>query len=188
MSQVSGGEFGLVDQGIDVAKQLIEGLAQGAALVRLGCRWDRAVEVCFCAAKSRAVSNRNCVVATRGGEQRNENEQSVTQASWMGRRRELDSVGVAAAIARFGAGRRRAGDALPAIAGSIRHAMMKTGVRRTLILECARLLPLFPPGRLVGPAEPRSAARRLLTRPSVQQRQVACAKAARTRRIPNLVW
>jgi hypothetical protein len=52
-----------------------------AALVRLGGRWDRAVEVCFCAVKSRAVSNRNCVVATRGGEQRNENDQSVTQAA-----------------------------------------------------------------------------------------------------------
>jgi hypothetical protein len=31
--------------------------------------------------KSRAVSNRNCVAAMRGGEQRNENDQSVTQAA-----------------------------------------------------------------------------------------------------------
>ena len=63
------------------------------ALVRLGWRWDRAVEVRLCAVKSRAVSNRNCVVATRGGEQRNENNQSVTQTACGGRRRELDSVG-----------------------------------------------------------------------------------------------
>ncbi len=64
------------------------------SLVRLGRRWDRAVEVRLCAVKSRAVSNRNCVVATRGGEQRNEKDQSVTQATRVGRRRELDSVGV----------------------------------------------------------------------------------------------
>ena len=52
------------------------------------------MEVCSCAVKSRVVSNRNCVVATRGGEQRNENDQSVTQTAPAGRRRELDSVGV----------------------------------------------------------------------------------------------
>ncbi len=52
------------------------------------------MEVRSCAAKSRAVSNRNCVGAIRGGEQRNENDQSVTQASRVGSRRELDSVGV----------------------------------------------------------------------------------------------
>ena len=52
------------------------------------------MEVRFCAVKSRAVSNRNCVAAMRGGEQRNENDQSVTQAARVGRRRELDSVGV----------------------------------------------------------------------------------------------
>ena len=62
--------------------------------MRLGWRWDRAVEVRLCAVKSRAVSNRNCVVATRGGEQRNENDQSVTQTARRGRCRELDSVGV----------------------------------------------------------------------------------------------
>lgn len=44
--------------------------------------------------KNRAVSNRNCVVATRGGEQRNENDQSVTQDVPWDSRRELDSVGV----------------------------------------------------------------------------------------------
>jgi hypothetical protein len=65
-----------------------------SAVVRLGWRWDRAVEVCFCAVKSRAVSNRNCVVATRGGEQRNENDQSVTQVVQWDSRGELDSVGV----------------------------------------------------------------------------------------------
>ncbi len=54
------------------------------ALVRLRRRWDRAVEVGFCAVKSRAVSNRNCVAVRRGGEQRNENDQSVTQtAQWV---------------------------------------------------------------------------------------------------------
>ena len=52
------------------------------------------MEVRLCAVKSRAVSNRNCVVVTRGGEQRNENDQSVTQMAPMGRHRELDSVGV----------------------------------------------------------------------------------------------
>jgi hypothetical protein len=36
------------------------------------------VEVRSCAVKNRAVSNRNCVAAMRGGEQRNENDQSVT--------------------------------------------------------------------------------------------------------------
>ena len=39
------------------------------------------MKVRLCAVKSRAVSNRNCVVVTRGGEPRNENDQSVTQAS-----------------------------------------------------------------------------------------------------------
>jgi hypothetical protein len=53
------------------------------------------VEVRSCAVKSRAVSNRNCVGVIRGGEQRNENNQSVTQVALMGGRRELDSVGVA---------------------------------------------------------------------------------------------
>ena len=58
-----------------------------SALVRLRRREDGAVEVRSCAAKSRAVSNRNCVVATRGGEQRDENDQSVTQTvpSWPSR-------------------------------------------------------------------------------------------------------
>jgi len=49
------------------------------ALVRLKGRWDRAVKVRLSAAKSRGVSNRNCVAVMRGGEQRNENDQSVTQ-------------------------------------------------------------------------------------------------------------
>jgi hypothetical protein len=62
--------------------------------VALSRPMDRAVEVRFCAVKSRAVSNRNCVAAMRGGEQRNENDQSVTQAVRMDSRRELDSVGV----------------------------------------------------------------------------------------------
>ena len=52
------------------------------------------MEVRFCAVRNRAVSNRNCVAAMRGGEQRNENDQSVTQVVQRGRRRELDSVGV----------------------------------------------------------------------------------------------
>ena len=64
------------------------------ALVRLRRQEDKAVEVRFCAVKNRAVSDRNCVAAMRGGEQRNENDQSVTQAVGMDSRRELDSVGV----------------------------------------------------------------------------------------------
>jgi hypothetical protein len=56
------------------------------------------VEVRSCAAKSRAVSNRNCVAARRGGEQRNENDQSVTQTDHVGSRRELDSVGEAGRV------------------------------------------------------------------------------------------
>ena len=63
-------------------------------LVRLRGREDRAVQVRSCAVKNRAVSNRNCVAAMRGGEQRNENDQSVTEASRVGSRGELDTVGV----------------------------------------------------------------------------------------------
>jgi hypothetical protein len=63
-------------------------------LVRLRRRGDGAVEIRFCAVKKRAVSNRNCVVATRGGEQRNENDRSVTQTVRANRRGELDTVGV----------------------------------------------------------------------------------------------
>src|SRR5712664_1534103 len=48
------------------------------ALVRLRRRWVGAVEVRSHAVKNRVVSNRNCVAATRGGEQWNENDQSVT--------------------------------------------------------------------------------------------------------------
>ena len=65
-----------------------------SALVRLRRRGERAVKVRFCAVKNRAVSKRNCVAEMRGGEQRNENDQSVTQTTRVGRRRELDSVGV----------------------------------------------------------------------------------------------
>ena len=52
------------------------------------------MEVGFCAVKNRAVSNRNGVAARRGGEQRNENDQSVTQTTQAGGRGELDAVGV----------------------------------------------------------------------------------------------
>jgi hypothetical protein len=52
------------------------------------------VKVRLCAVKNGAVSNRNCVAAMRGGEQRNENDQSVTQVAQDGSRCELDSVGV----------------------------------------------------------------------------------------------
>ena len=65
-----------------------------SALVRLRGRRDRTVRVRSLAAESREVSNRNCVAERRGGEQRNENDQSVTQTVSEGRRRELDSVGV----------------------------------------------------------------------------------------------
>ena len=73
-----------------------ENCAPGRArsLMRLSRRVDKAVEVRFCAVKNRAVSNRNCVAVRRGGEQRNENDQSVTQAVRVASRRELDSVGV----------------------------------------------------------------------------------------------
>lgn len=47
------------------------------------------MEVRFRAVENRAVSNRNCVTARWGGEQRNENDQSVTQVAQEGRRREL---------------------------------------------------------------------------------------------------
>jgi hypothetical protein len=65
------------------------------ALVRLRVLAGRAVKVRSCAVKNRAVSNRNCVGAIRGGEQRNEHDQSVTQIARVGSHRELDSVGVA---------------------------------------------------------------------------------------------
>ena len=64
------------------------------ALVRLGWQWGKAVKVRLCAVKKRAVSNRNCVAVMRGGEQRNENDQSVTQDGHEAVRGELDSVGV----------------------------------------------------------------------------------------------
>ena len=69
--------------------------ALNAELVRLRGWENRAVEVRSCAVKSRAVSNRRCVVAAPGGEQRNENDQSVTPVARVGDRGELDLVGVA---------------------------------------------------------------------------------------------
>ena len=63
------------------------------ALVRLKWCWDRAVRVRSLAVTNREVSNRNCVAATRGGEQRNENGQSVTPSVQADGQRELDSVG-----------------------------------------------------------------------------------------------
>ena len=56
------------------------------------------MEVRFCAVKNRAVSNRNCVPAMRRGEQREENDQSVTPAAQAGSHRELDSVGVSGRV------------------------------------------------------------------------------------------
>ena len=55
------------------------------------------MEVRFCAVKNRAVSNRNCVAAMRGGEQRNENDQSVTKSRHT-ETGELDSVRVAGRV------------------------------------------------------------------------------------------
>jgi hypothetical protein len=75
-----------------------DGTGESPVLVRLRRQEDGAVEVRFCAVKNRAVSNRNCVAAMRGGEQRNENDQSVTQVVRMGCRRELDSVGVSGRV------------------------------------------------------------------------------------------
>jgi hypothetical protein len=59
--------------------------------VRLKWCLVEVVEVRFHAVKNREVSNRNCVVATRGGEQRNENGQSVTKSRHT-ETSELDSV------------------------------------------------------------------------------------------------
>jgi hypothetical protein len=60
--------------------------AKLAVPVRLrGCA-PRTVQVRFPAAGSRGVSKRNCVAARRGGEQRNENEQSVTRSQDTGTR------------------------------------------------------------------------------------------------------
>jgi hypothetical protein len=67
-------------------------------LVRLRRREDRTVEVRSCAVKNRAVSNRNRVAVRRGGKQRNENDQSVTQEVRRDRHCELDSVGVAGRV------------------------------------------------------------------------------------------
>ena len=67
--------------------------AKMAALVRLKWCWDRAVQVRSLAVKNREASNRNCVGAIRGGEQRNENGQSVTPSVQADGQRELDSVG-----------------------------------------------------------------------------------------------
>ncbi len=64
-----------------------------SALVRLRWCLVEAVQVRFCAVKNRAVLNRNCVVETRGGEQRNENGQSVTPFVCIDEQSELDSVG-----------------------------------------------------------------------------------------------
>ena len=61
--------------------------------MRLRGQWVRAVKVRFRAVNSRAVSKSNCVAAMRGGEQLNENVQSVTIAPRKGSCRELDSVG-----------------------------------------------------------------------------------------------
>ena len=66
--------------------------------VRLRRRENRTVEVRFCAVKSRAVSNRNCVAVMRGGEQRNENGQSETKDHRGVDQRELDSVGVSGRV------------------------------------------------------------------------------------------
>ena len=65
-----------------------------SALVRLRRRGDREVRVRSYSVKNRGVSNRDRVAEMRGGEQRNENDQSLTQAARRGRRCELDSVGV----------------------------------------------------------------------------------------------
>lgn len=88
---------------------------------------DQAVRVRFCAVKNCAVSNRNCVVARRGGAQRNENDPSITPAARRGGRRELDSAG---AGVRFG-GRGKLPTLVPTPIGS-RKMRVKCGLcRRT---------------------------------------------------------
>ena len=64
------------------------------ALVRLRGHGDGTVRVRSLAAKSREELKRNCVAVRRGGKQRNENDQSVTQDGPGVVCRELDSVGV----------------------------------------------------------------------------------------------
>ncbi len=72
----------------------IQSSHRGSTLVRLKSPEGGAVEVRSCAVKNRAASNRNSAAVLRGGEQRNENDQPVTQVVQEDRRSELDSVGV----------------------------------------------------------------------------------------------
>ena len=60
------------------APDTARGQRSAVTLVRLRRQQDKVVKVRFRAVKNRAVSNRNCVAAMWGGEQRNENDQSVT--------------------------------------------------------------------------------------------------------------
>ena len=85
------------------------------------------VRVRFCAVKNRAVSNRNCVVARRGGAQRNENDPSITPAARRGGRRELDSAG---AGVRFG-GRGKLPTLVPTPIGSCKMRVKCGLCRRT---------------------------------------------------------
>jgi hypothetical protein len=78
---------------IAVGEGLWERATRTSPPVRLRRHTDRGVKVPFLAVSSREVSNRNCVVATQGGEQWNENRQSVTGGTVKGTQRELDSVG-----------------------------------------------------------------------------------------------
>ena len=73
--------------------KLRESPGGAGGFVRLRWCLVEAVQVRFCAVKNRAVLNRNCVVETRGGEQRNENGQSVTPFVDKDEQSELDSVG-----------------------------------------------------------------------------------------------
>jgi len=65
--------------GVNSATRLLGQSPNLGSTAHLRRQEDRAVEVRSCAVKNRAVSNRNCVAAIRGGEQRNENDQSVTK-------------------------------------------------------------------------------------------------------------
>ena len=132
---------------------------RATALVRLRRRVDKAVRVRFCAVKNRAVSNRNCVAVRRGGEPRNENDQSVTQTVRMGSRGELDSVGVGGRVCerltkpakrtRGGGPKRRAAGRSPVVAPMVGDGM--AGSPSAIIRETRRGQAVFMAARSEEP-------------------------------------
>ena len=135
--------------------------------VRLRRREDGAVEVRSCAVKSRAVSNRNCVAARRGGEHRNENDQSVTQACREASRRELRFGRRGRASLRVTGEACKAGDRREAEAPDSR--VSPRSLRRWLETEWPEVAPAIiretRRGQAVFMAKARRAARRESERP-----------------------